>query len=80
MLKAILWKNGGTWLVTRKLILSGTEAQLSVERPFSGRMEAPGQLSGNCFNLGLKLSLSAERPFSGIMEAPGQLLGISVWD
>ena len=34
-------------LVTRKLIQSRTEAQLSAENPFSWRMEAPGQLPGN---------------------------------
>ena len=39
------------------LIQSGNEAQLSAENPFSGRMEAPGQLPGNLFSLGLKLNL-----------------------
>ena len=47
MLKAILWENGGTWAVTRILIQSGTEAQLSVEKPFFGIMEELGQLPGN---------------------------------
>ena len=38
--------NGGTWLVTRN-------TELSAERPFSGRMEAPGQLPG-IISLGLR--------------------------
>ena len=38
------------WPVTRKLIQSRTEAQLSAENPFSGRMESPGHLRGNLFH------------------------------
>ena len=37
--------NGGTWLVTRNFSL-GLKLSLSVEIPFSRRMEAPGQIPG----------------------------------
>ena len=56
-----------------KLIQSGTEAQLSAKKPFSGRVEAPCQLPGNLIQSGTEAQLSAENPFSGRMEAPGQL-------
>ena len=51
------------------MIQSGTKAQLSAERPFSGRMEAPGQLPGNLIQSRTKAQLSAKKPFSGRMEA-----------
>ena len=57
------------------MIQSGTEAHLSAEKPFYGRMEAPSQLPGNLIQFGTKAQCSAEKTFSRIMEAPGQLPG-----
>ena len=68
--------NGGTCSVTRKLIQSRTEAQLSAKNPFSRRMEAPSELPGNLIQSRTEAQLSAENPFSRRMEAPGQLPGI----
>ena len=60
----------GSWLVTRKLIQSRTGAQLSAEKPFSRRIEAPGKLPGNLIASRTEAQLSVESPFSGRMEAP----------
>ena len=46
-----------------------------LQKPFSGRMEAPGQLPGNLIQSGTEAKLSAEKPFSERMEASGQLPG-----
>ena len=43
--------------ITKKLVQSRSEVQLSDKRPFSERMEAPNQLQGIFFSLGLTLNL-----------------------